>query len=94
MRRFYLLGVLAAVVLAGCGLRPSGFDQAAWESKFYAKKETDLIFEIRNAQANYEAYLKDRLAACQLRSEVLTRDTDGILVCAKPAPAKKTEENK
>lgn len=83
MKRFCLLGILG---LVGCG------NDAQFRAKVDAEEETRLVFTIRDAQADYEKYLKDRLAHCQLRSEVLVRDQDGILVCA--TPPKKTEENK
>ena len=88
MRRIYLLGILA-VFLTGC---TNDSPTVQGKEKHAALRETELIFQIRSAQAEYEAYLKDRLASCQLRSEVLTRDQDGVLVCV--VPQKKSEENK
>ena len=89
MKRFCLLGVLA-LVLAGCG--GYGKPDPVFKAKKDAQDETTLIYVIRSAQADYEKYLQRRLDECKAGGQILTRDQDGILVCA--TPPKKSEENK
>lgn len=88
MRRFYLLGVFLAVILAGCT------DPRVSGDMMRTREYNDHVESVRQAQAKLEVYIRTITDSCLRLNKVLVRDNDGILLCIVPPVEKKTEENK
>lgn len=81
MRKKILIALVAAVTLTGC--MSDAKNKVSFQESL-AQRERSLLFDIRSAQAEYEAFLKVRAERCKTDGLALMRDADGVLVCAQP----------
>lgn len=82
----YFVGLGTATI--ACGLVAFVLSDAPTSTLLNDKRdayaETRFVFDIRQAQADYQIYIQKRMDTCKAKSQTLTRDLDGILTCVVP----------